>query len=284
MWKYGSETPSHLISYDSADGAVTQTDSATLDHAACYFGLTNGCFREVPLADDARTKHRVSSSWKLYDDPVVHLSVFEGHLVACSRRSVTAVDLSRFEAEPDRRPNPFNDEEVEIQRARVVRKGAVTYLLVAGLDRRQQPHVHVLARRWRGPNPAVSAWGTWGAISDNEHFDWQPSGEVKWPGSCPASILDIECDGRIVVGGDDKSVYYLDLERRRVERFNISVPGPWPDSTANQTYSKVVCCDDSLQNGGTYFRLMVPFSKSLLGLLPEEILENILNQVRMAGG
>ncbi|KIW21790.1 uncharacterized protein PV07_12782 [Cladophialophora immunda] len=69
------------------------------------------------------------------------------------------------------------------------------------------------------------------------------------------------------------------LERRRIERINMTVPGPWSDSTANQTYGKVVCCDGGLQNAGADFRLMVPFSESHLGLLPEEVLENILNQL-----
>ncbi len=265
-----------MIQFYGPDNNIVKTESATLDDAACYLGLRDGWVIEAPFAEDVRWRHL-----RLHRDTLVHLSTYEGYLVACSARQVTLIDLSHFKPEPHQRGRPFRDDGVTIQRARVVQHEGMAYLLVVGLD--QQRRLHASTSWWSPGAPVLSGWLTW--ITDTpraKDFVWHPFGEIEWEGRWPDTVLDITRHGRIMVGSSGQHEY-LDLERGTVESFRIPIPQPWPDSTADQTSPNLVCCSRELRTSGNYFRSMVPFSETRLGHLPPELRLIIFSQVSTVG-
>ncbi len=251
-----------------------KTESATLDDTACYLGFRDGWVMEAPFAEDVRWRHL-----RLHRDTLVHLSTYEGYLVACSARQVTVIDLSHFGSEPHQRHRPFRDEGVTIQRARVVQQGGMAYLLVVGLD--QRSCLHALTSPWRGVLCTTSEWHKWGIYTPyNKDFVWHPSGKIERRGWEPTGVLDITRHGQIVVTSYRRQCY-LDLERGWVEPVRIPIPRPWPELSADQASSNLVCCSQDLQTSGIYFRSMVPFSQTPLGRLPFDLQHIIFNQVSM---
>ncbi len=258
VWQYRQDDCTK-IAYHDGRGCVQLPNCATFQGVTCYLGWTSG--HDTAIRFDPRKTQVIEESFRLelyHKKRVVHLSIFENHLLSCSRRTLTVVDLERPEFEPHLQATPFPSH-VNIRKARGWLEGSTKYLLLAGLDPFSQ--LYVLARRWNFPMANSSTWHPWGDNAGGASLSWQSSGRMDLAFSVK-EVLDITSDGRVLVTDDASVRWQVDLRTRLVTRLGNADSSPWPDSTADPGFPAVVACRKRGRDGEAHFEQMMDTQES----------------------
>ncbi len=274
LWRHGIDAPVAGIAYQDCEGRIIETPIAALGGSAYFLGMEKGWIAKIPIG----CPESKPSFLKLPTGAIVHTSLFEGCLVACSERQVAIIILTRWEVGSYQLHVPFRDEMVKIQKSRVVKVNGHTKLLVAGLRAHRQ--LSVLVVPWRTACSTTSAWQMESSNSNDGDFIIQDGGNVVWPfRRCVEEILGITYEGLIAVRCTDGTPWHFDLETQRVEYVGLTDPYCCPDSTSDRGPRGIRVCPKDLQLKGSYFASGKPQPSGRLERLPTELLRAILQQV-----
>ena len=286
-----------------------------LNDSTLYPGWESGRITTLPWRSEKACQQHLPERRDLwaFREPVVHTSIFQDHLVACSENNLLILHLGPSPLQFSLGRSTFSPS-VVTSVIRVVSWGKDFVLTTAGLD--SKGRLYVLGIRWAELQTCMVDWLSPGELlrvtGPEEGHDtaprdnWLPSGLFTKLSNI-RRIEEISHDGKIVARGQGWWVL-LDMVTGQVEQ--------WDDmsdlvfrhaASSDPPCSIAVTMHTGAQLDGSYLRILrersyrlclqadlagwsvsrpfpltsdrVPFSQSQLGLLPPELWPVILRKV-----